>query len=76
MSKRANIPLNEFLKQFGTEESCRDYLLEQRWPEGFICPKCGHKHGYRCLMACTSVPTAAIRSPSQLGPFCTIAMSA
>ena len=47
MSKRANIPLNEFLKQFGTEESCRDYLLEQRWPEGFICPKCGHKHGYR-----------------------------
>lgn len=56
MSKRAKIPLNEFLKQFGTEESCRDYLAGQRWPEGFICPKCGHKHGYRLsngLYQCT-----------------------
>lgn len=30
MSKRAKIPLNEFLKQFGTEDACRDYLAEQR----------------------------------------------
>lgn len=32
---------DEFIKQFMTEEQCRDYLYSLRWPEGFICPKCG-----------------------------------
>lgn len=26
---------------FSTEEACRDYLRQLRWPEGFRCPKCG-----------------------------------
>ena len=43
------MPLSEFLNRFGTEESCRDYLAAQRWPGGFVCPKCGHKHG--CLLS-------------------------
>jgi transposase-like protein len=33
---------DEFIKQFLTEEQCRDYLYRLRWPEGFVCPKCGH----------------------------------
>lgn len=45
MSRKQKMPLREFLNRFGTEESCRDYLAAQRWPDGFICPKCGHKHG-------------------------------
>ena len=32
---------NEFIKQFMTEEQCRDYLYKIRWPDGFVCPKCG-----------------------------------
>lgn len=32
----------EFEARFGTEEACRAYLVQLRWPEGFRCPKCGH----------------------------------
>lgn len=39
------MPLSEFLNRFRTVENCRDYLAAQRWQDGFICPKCGHKHG-------------------------------
>lgn len=31
---------DEFVKQFSTEEQCRDYLFHLRWPDGFVCPKC------------------------------------
>jgi len=34
--------LQEFQERFGTEEACREYLYQQRWPNGFVCPKCGH----------------------------------
>ena len=38
------ISLTEFLNQYGTEEQCFDALFEWRWPEGFLCPHCGHGH--------------------------------
>ena len=31
----------EFVKQFSTEEQCRNYLFQLRWPNGFMCPHCG-----------------------------------
>ena len=36
-------PLNlaDFEARFSTEEGCRDYLLQLRWPDGFRCPRCG-----------------------------------
>ncbi len=34
--------LAEFEARFATEEACRDYLYQLRWPDGFRCPKCGH----------------------------------
>jgi len=36
----------EFEARFGSEEACRAYLLEQRWPDGFCCPKCGHDRAW------------------------------
>lgn len=30
----------ELEENFKTEEQCRDYLFELRWPEGFVCPRC------------------------------------
>ena len=36
----------DWQKRYGTEESCAQALAQQRWPEGFICPRCGHDHGY------------------------------
>jgi len=32
---------DEFVKRFSTEEQCRDYLFQLRWPDGFECPHCG-----------------------------------
>jgi hypothetical protein len=34
--------LPTFIKRFGTDEACRDYLFRQRWPDGFRCRACGH----------------------------------
>ena len=33
--------LLEFEKRFSTEEACRGYLQQMRWPDGFRCPRCG-----------------------------------
>jgi len=43
------IPTNliEFSQQFHTEQACVDFLINLRWPEGFLCSKCGAKQGHR-----------------------------
>lgn len=46
MAKKRKITLSEFLNNFGTEEKCREYLFQKRWPNGFVCPKCGCTHAY------------------------------
>src|SRR5450755_2120171 len=33
--------LKEFDVRFRSEEACRQYLLQLRWPDGFRCPRCG-----------------------------------
>jgi transposase-like protein len=32
--------LIEFDARFGTEDACREYLFQRRWPDGFRCPRC------------------------------------
>ena len=39
------ISLNEFLSFYGTEEQCFEALYRWRWPNGFVCPNCGHDRG-------------------------------
>src|SRR5947209_9120092 len=36
----------EFQSWFATDADCLDYLDWLRWPEGFICPRCGHAGGW------------------------------
>ena len=33
--------LTEFETRLSTEQACREYLCQLRWPEGFACPRCG-----------------------------------
>ena len=40
------LSLFEYQEQFSKEEDCYNYLLEHRWPNGFICPKCGSLEYY------------------------------
>lgn len=31
----------EFESRFSREAACREYLVRMRWPDGFLCPRCG-----------------------------------
>ena len=48
MRQRPNsMSFEEFCEMFPTEEACRERVFQMRWPEGFVCPKCGSKeYGY------------------------------
>lgn len=57
MAQQASMTLMEFMEQYGKEEQCREHLYQLRWPDGFVCPKCGVKdkpfnikshHRYQC----------------------------
>jgi len=36
----------EFQSWFASDADCLDYLDWLRWPEGFVCPECGHPGGW------------------------------
>lgn len=38
--------ISEFMERFSTEEVCEKELLRLKWPDGFTCPRCGHRHFY------------------------------
>lgn len=38
--------LLEFVAQFNSDGACIQYLIEHRWPDGFICPACKNKGGW------------------------------
>lgn len=44
--KTRGLSLAEFLDRCGTERQCRDTLVARRWPNGFVCPRCGHTKAY------------------------------
>lgn len=37
----------ELEDRFATEEACREYLARLRWPEGFVCSRCGATGGWK-----------------------------
>lgn len=39
--------LMEFEQHFNTEQACREYLYQLRWPEGFRCPRCRHHEAWQ-----------------------------
>ena len=46
----------EFGKRFNNEQACYNYLLSLRWPQGFVCLRCGHDRHWQSvtgLFICT-----------------------
>jgi ribosomal protein L37E len=44
MEKRfQSLSLFEFQQRFPDDQTCMEYLGEIKWPDGFICEKCGHQ---------------------------------
>jgi transposase-like protein len=37
---------SDFDRRFPDEEACARYLAAKRWPDGFVCPACGHDKGW------------------------------
>jgi hypothetical protein len=41
--------LHQFQADFASEKACQEYLAASRWPDGFICPRCGHRRAYELV---------------------------
>ena len=41
--------LREFQSKFAEEDACQQYLAACRWPEGFVCPRCGNRRAYELV---------------------------
>ena len=39
--------LMEFESRFSSEEACVEYLIQMRWPDGFVCPSCDGRKAWR-----------------------------
>ena len=52
-----------FQHMFPDDDACAAWLIEMRWPDGFVCPACGMKRDGRCAEKHTpsSAPAAAGR---------------
>ena len=59
--------LQEFMAKYSTEEACLEAIVSHRWPEGFVCPKCGSKSGnqlrcrrvFQCTDCCSQTSITA-----------------
>ncbi len=38
---KSKLSIIDFQKKFNTEDKCREFLFELRFPQGFVCPGCG-----------------------------------
>lgn len=75
MGKEYPMSMLDFEQWFRSEEACRQYVAQLRWPGGFRCPRCGHDKAWmttRGLMDCrrcgadTSAITGTIFQDSKL----------
>lgn len=46
MATAPEMSLIQFQQRFSSEEACEKYVFEQRWPNSFECPHCGHEQYY------------------------------
>ena len=44
--KEYPMTFREFINRFSTEEQCRKYLYDLRFPGGFVCPKCSNMRAW------------------------------
>jgi transposase-like protein/Zn ribbon nucleic-acid-binding protein len=47
LKRKRIMTVSEFRSRFGDETQCAQHLTAQRWPNGFVCPRCqGGSRGY------------------------------
>ncbi|WP_417067963.1 IS1595 family transposase [Niveibacterium terrae] len=67
------LSLADFMARYGTEAQCEAALIKARWPDGFVCPRCGHRRGYafrhgkNAVWQCSACPhQTSLRSGTQM----------
>jgi transposase-like protein len=43
---KPNLTLSQTMNRFSTEEACKQFLQERRWPNGVKCPRCNNEKVY------------------------------
>ncbi|MDR4474644.1 MAG: IS1595 family transposase [Nitrospira sp.] len=46
MTTKPTQTLSQLMNRFSTEEACKQFLQERRWPNGVECPRCGNSKVY------------------------------
>ena len=46
MTTQPSMTLTELMTRFSTEEACKTFLRDMRWPDGVRCPRCKSKKVY------------------------------
>jgi len=49
LARRFPKPCANFSRSSPPEEACQKYLASCRWPEGFVCPRCGSRSAYELV---------------------------
>jgi len=57
----------EFREWFPDEQSCLDYLVLLRWPDGFRCPGCGGDRFWRTAKAMFMCPSCQLKTSATAG---------
>lgn len=58
--------LQEFQRSFPDNDACAAYLAKRRWPNGFVCPVCGHGKGWRLTTKPWTYECAGCRQQTSL----------
>lgn len=46
MTTKPTQTLSQLMQRFSTEETCKEFLQERRWPNGVRCPRCNNEKVY------------------------------
>lgn len=44
--KKESMSFFDWQARFNSEQTCKEYLYKEKWPDGFQCPQCGHDHAH------------------------------
>ena len=73
---KSKLSIIDFQKKFNTEDKCREFLFELRFPQGFVCPECScteyyhiqkrHTYQCKCCRHQTSVTSGTVMDKTHL----------
>ena len=41
------LSIEEFVERFPNDNACAEFIASVRWPNGFVCPRCGNKNAWK-----------------------------